>query len=107
MMLRFVALLLCLGMAVTSASARDLSAAAATREAQRDISAGRMKIYLAGTETPLESGVEPRDRTLVAQLPRDRSLPMGCTEPRAGAAIDYATVYNRCIIRHLRSKKSE
>ncbi|MDT4969852.1 MAG: hypothetical protein QOJ64_4589 [Acidobacteriota bacterium] len=31
---------------------------------------------------------------------------MGCTDPQALAAIEYATVYNRAIIEHLRRAPS-
>ena len=49
-----------------------------------------------------EQGVEQRDVALLRRVPRDYSLPMGCTDPQALAAIDYAAAYNRAIIKHLR-----
>ena len=64
-----------------------------------------MKIYVAGTEGAYEPGVKKHDLTLLSKLPRDRSLPMGCTVPRASEAIDYAETYNREIIRWLRGAK--
>ena len=61
-----------------------------------------MRIFLAGTQFSSEVGVEPQDRTLVRHLPRDHSLPIGCTGPHASEAIAYAHAYNRQIIRYLR-----
>ena len=98
--------LLCLCCVTSLASSRDLSAAAATRDAKRDISSGCMKIYFAGTEAASEQGLERRDVALVRRLPRDYTLPMGCTDPHAVAAIKYASVYNRAIIEHLRRAQS-
>jgi len=42
----------------------------------------------------------------VRKVPRDYSLPMGCTDPQALAAIEYVTVYNRAIIEYLRRAPS-
>lgn len=98
-------LLLLLTAALVSAATDDLSLDAAKAEADRDIEAGRMKIYLAGTEGAYEPGVKKRDLALVSKLPRDRSLPMGCTNPRAAEAIAYAEVYNQAIIRSLRAAR--
>ena len=72
------------------------------RDAKRDIASRHMRIYFAGTEAASERGLEHRDIALVRSVPRDYSLPMGCTDPKALAAIDYATVYNRSIVDHLR-----
>ena len=100
-------LLLLLMLSLTSFAANpDLSPEAAKAEAQRDINAGHMRIYLAGTEYGYEAGLERRDVPLVRTLRRDYSLPMGCTVPRAPEAIAYAEVYNQAIIRWLRSSKS-
>ncbi len=88
-------------------SPRELSASAAARDAKRDINSRRMKIYFAGTEAASERGLESRDVPLVRRLPRDYSLPMGCTDPQALAAITYATAYNRAVIAHLRRAKSD
>ena len=104
MTLRLLPLLMLGAMSLFAATA-DLSPDAARAEARRHISAGHIKIYVAGTEYGYEPGVEKHDRTLVSKLPRDRSLPMGCTVPRASEAIDYAGAYNREIIRSLRSAK--
>lgn len=98
--------LLCLGGVSSLAAPRDLSPSAAIRDAQRDISARQLKIYLAGTEGAYEPAVRKRDLALVSMLPRDRSLPMGCTNPLSGSAIEYATVYNRVIVEHLRRAQS-
>jgi len=76
------------------------------RDAKRDITSGHMRIYFAGTEAASEQGLKERDVALVRRVPRDYSLPMGCTDPRALLAIDYATAYNRAIIEHLRHAKS-
>jgi hypothetical protein len=102
----FAALLLaCL--TAMQAGPPDLSTNAASREANTDIRSGQVKIYVAGTEAPLEQDVRPRDRALVRNLRRDYSLPMGCTDPAARDAVEYATVYNRAIIAHLRGAKSQ
>jgi hypothetical protein len=105
MILRLLLLLMLGAVSVFSASV-DLSPDAAKAEAQRDIDAGHMKIYIAGTEGAYEPGVKKDDLALLSKLPRDRSLPMGCTVPRAPDAIAYAEAYNRAIIRWLRSSKS-
>jgi hypothetical protein len=94
--------MLYLGSVTSLASPRDLSPSAATRDAQRDINAGHMKIYIAGTEGAYEPGVKKHDLAVLSMLPRDRSLPMGCTNPLSGNAIEYATVYNRAMVEHLR-----
>lgn len=104
MILRLL-LVMMLGVISLSAASPDLSPDAAKAEAQRDINAGHMKIYVAGTEGAYEPGVKKHDLTLLSKLPRDRSLPMGCTVPRASEAIDYAEAYNREIIRWLRGSK--
>ena|SRR6266487_2265648 len=103
----FVAVaLLCLSGFTSLASSRDLSPSAAIRDAKRDIIFNHMKIYLAGTEFADEQGVARSDRALVQRLPRDRSLPVGCTNPLSASAIEYATVYNRAIVEHLRRAQS-
>ena len=103
----FVAVaLLCLIGLTSLASSRDLSPSAAIRDARRDIISDHMKIYLAGTESAEEQGVARSDRALVRRLPRDRSLPMGCTNPLSANAIEYAIVYNRAIVEHLRRAQS-
>lgn len=84
------------------ASPPELSRSAAIRDAKRDIASGHIRIYFAGTEAASERGLERRDVKLVRKVARDYSLPMGCTDPQALAAIDYATAYNRAIIEHLR-----
>jgi hypothetical protein len=94
--------LLYLGSVTSLAAPRDLSPSAAARDARRDINAGHMKIYIAGTEGAYEPGVHRHDLALLSTLPRDRSLPMGCTNPLSGSAIEYATVYNRAVVEHLR-----
>jgi hypothetical protein len=98
--------LLCLSSIASFASPRDLSRAAAIRDAKRDIEVGHMKIFMAGTEYGYEAGLKQRDVSLVRRLPRDYTLPMGCTDPQASAAITYATAYNRTIIEHCRRAKS-
>jgi hypothetical protein len=105
MILRLLLLLMLSAMSL-SAAGTDLSPDAAKAEAQRDISAGLMKIYVAGTEGVYEPGIKKQDLALLSKLPRDRSLPMGCTVARAPEAIAYAEAYNRAIIRWLRSSKS-
>lgn len=75
---------------------------AAQREAHRDIASGHMKIYTAGTIARHEIAIAPEDKAIVRKLPRDDSLPAGCTVPEAGPAIDYARAYNREIVRYLR-----
>jgi hypothetical protein len=99
-------ILLWLTTVASSASPRDLSPEAAVRDAKRDIKVGHMRIYMAGTEYGYEAGLERRDVPLVRTLRRDYSLPMGCTDPKAAAAIAYATAYNRAIIEHNRRAKS-
>lgn len=99
------ALLLAAALAVSCASAPiigSLSPQAAAREAWRDIASGKMKLYRAGTEASYEVGVQPEDQDLVRRLPRDNSLPQGCTNPNAGSAIEYARAYNVRIVRYLR-----
>ncbi len=80
----------------------SLSPEAAAREAWNDIASDRMKIYLAGTRATSEVGVEPEDRELVRKVPRNRSLPSGCDDPNASAAVEYARAYNIRIVRYLR-----
>ena len=97
---------ICLGSLTSVASPRHLSRRAAVRDAKRDIASGHMKIFFAGTEFASERGMERRDIPFLRRVPRDYSLPMGCTDPQAEAAIEYATVYNRAIIEHLRRVQS-
>jgi len=85
----------------------SLSPEAAAREAWRDIASGKMKLYRAGTLGSYEVGVEPEDQDLVRRLPRDNSLPQGCTDPNAGSAIEYARAYNVRIVRYLRLHHSQ
>jgi hypothetical protein len=87
----------------------DLSPLAGERAAHRDIAAGHLKIFIAGTEAAMEVGVGPADRKLVDELPRDRSLPIGCVTPNASESVEYARAYNLQIVRYLRShpKRSE
>ena len=94
--------------AVTSCASppRDLSPEAGRAAARADIASGHMRIYIAGTEAAGPVGVGARDLAFVSALPRDRSLPIGCTVPHAGEAIGFATAYNREIIRHLRHARS-
>jgi hypothetical protein len=93
--------------AVTACAApRDFSAEAGRASAKQDIASGHMRVYIAGTEAAGEVGVESRDRPLLASLPRDRSLPIGCTVPHASEAVEFARAYNREIIHHLRHAKS-
>ena len=80
----------------------SLSPQAGERAAHRDIQSGHMRIFVAGTQFSSEVGVAPQDRPLVQKLPRDRSLPIGCTVPHASEAIGYARAYNRQIILYLR-----
>ena len=80
----------------------ELSPQAALREAERDIASGEMKLYRAGTRASYEVGVEAADRPLVARLPRDDRLSLGCTDSQASAHIAYARAYNREIVRYLR-----
>jgi hypothetical protein len=80
-----------------------LSPQAAQREAHRDIASGHMKIYTAGTIARSEVGIAPEDKGIIRKLPRDDSLPAGCTVPEAGPAIDYARAYNREIVRYVRT----
>ena len=84
----------------------SLSPQAGERAAHRDIASGRMKIYRAGTRASSEVGVEPADRAFVAQLPRDSTLPIGCTVPHASEAVDFARAYNRQIVIHFRTHPS-
>ena len=65
-----------------------------------------MKVYIAGTRASFEVGVEERDRPLVRGLPRDETLPVGCTADGSAEAQEYATAYNRAIVRHLRRAES-
>jgi hypothetical protein len=103
---RHLAILLLSAVTACAVPPRDLSADAGRAAAKRDITAGHMRIYIAGTEASREVGVESRDRALLASLPRDRSLPIGCTVPHASEAVEFAHAYNREIIRHLRYVKS-
>ncbi len=80
----------------------DLSPQAAVREAQRDIASGHMKLYRAGTRASYEVGVDAADRPLVADLPRDDRLSLGCTDSQASAHIAYARAYNRQILQYVR-----
>ena len=102
---RLLLLLMISAVSLLAASA-DLSQDAAKAEAQRDIRAGQMKIYIAGTEGAYEPRRHEARPCIALAALRDRSLPMGCTVPRAPEAIVYAEAYNRAIIRWLRSSKS-
>jgi hypothetical protein len=84
---------------------RDLSVAAALKEAADDIRSNRAKIYEAGTIGPYEPGISDDDRQTVASLPRSGDLPMGCTEPRALRAAAYAEAYNRAVLAAIRNAK--
>ena len=75
---------------------------AAKRRAQRDFVAGRPKIYSAGGYAIFEPGLTDNQRALVADLPRDGSL-AGCTNPKVGYSIGFATAYNQEIVSLLRS----
>ena len=81
----------------------SLSPQAARRAADRDIQTGHLRVFVAGTRASTEVGIDnPEDLPLVRNLPRDRSLPIGCTAPHASEAIDYARAYNWQIVRYLR-----
>jgi hypothetical protein len=98
--------ILLLSALTAGAAPRDFSAEAGRAVAKQDIAAGHMRVYIAGTEAAGEVGVESRDRALLANLPRDRSLPIGCTVPHAGEAVEFARAYNLQIIHHLRHATS-
>src|SRR6202035_5200635 len=102
---RFVLLLVCITVCACSRIpfVGRLSPQAAEREAHRDIASGHIKLYLAGTIGVYPVGVDSADFPLVKNLPRLDTLPSGCTNPQAGAGIDYARAYNREIVRYLRS----
>ena len=101
--LPFFVLALCLSACASDPLTGSLSPQAAERAARQDIAAGRPRIYIAGTRASTEVGVEADDRALVARLPRDSSLPVGCTSPSAADAVGFARAYNREIIHYLRS----
>lgn len=84
--------------------ARDFSKKAALAEAAADIKSGHLKIYMAGGIVYTAPGLKQGDDALVAKLPRDNSLPAGCTAPHAPEAFEYATVYNEAIAAYLREK---
>ena len=89
---------------VTSPPSRDFSKKAALAEAAADIKSGRLKIYMAGGFVLTAPGLKQGDDALVAKLPRDNSLPAGCTAPHAPEAFEYATAYNEAIVAYLREK---
>src|SRR5260370_41343353 len=82
----------------------SLSPKAARREAHRDIQSGHMKLYLAGTIGVWPVGAEDADPALVKKLPLVDTLPSGCTNPQAGAAIDYARSEERRVGKECRSR---
>lgn len=84
---------------------RDYSAKAAKQEAAQDIKTGHLKIYLAGGVVLNAPGITGKDDALVAKLPRDNSLPSGCTAPHAPEAYTYATAYNEAIVAYLKKAK--
>jgi hypothetical protein len=96
-----VAILL-LSAVAACAGPRDFSAVAGRTAAKQDIMSGHMRVYIAGTEAASEVGVESRYRALLESLPRDRSLPIGCTVSHAGEAVEFARAYNLEIIHYLR-----
>jgi hypothetical protein len=102
---RHVAILLFTALISCGSPQRDLSPEAGRVAARRDIAARHLRLYIAGTETAGPVGVKPRDRALVSSLPEDRSLPIGCTVPRASEAVEFARAYNQEIIGHLRYAK--
>ncbi|CAN5704120.1 hypothetical protein BH09VER1_BH09VER1_43440 [soil metagenome] len=88
----------------TPPPARDFSKKAALAEAASDMKSGHLKIYLAGGIALTAPGLKQGDDALVAKLPRDTSLPSGCTAPHAPEAFEYATIYNEAIVAYLRGK---
>lgn len=88
------------------APTRDFSKKAALTEAAADIKSGHLKIYMAGGIALTAPGLKQGDDALVAKLPRDTTLPSGCTAPHAPEAFEYATVYNEAIVAYLRKTKS-
>ena len=73
----------------------------AEQEALKDIRANRPKLYLAGARGTYEVGVPEIARVRLANLPRSRTLPSGCTDPLARESIAYARAYNEVIVRCL------
>jgi hypothetical protein len=110
MRLLLPALLACAAAVLTAAPTptptpiSDFSVKAARADAARDIAAGHLKIYLAGGIALTAPGIGEKDESLVAKLPRDHSLPAGCTAPHAPEAYTYATAYNEAIVDYLRKK---
>ena len=102
--LPLLVLVLCLSACASTPLVGSLSPQAAERAAHRDIAAGHPHIYIAGTRGSSEVGVEAQDYALVARLPRDHSLPIGCTSAGASEAVGFARAYNREIVRYLRSR---
>lgn len=80
-----------------SATPRRLTPAAARQLAHRDFDAGQPKIYCAGGIAVFEPGITESQKPLVAALPRDSSL-AGCTNPKVGYSIGFATAYNQEIV---------
>jgi hypothetical protein len=77
--------------------------AEAIRTAQQDISAGKMRICIAGTRGADAVGVPPEKQALVQNLPR-WCMPCGCTEPLAQAGSAYAEAYNHTVLNWLEKK---
>lgn len=79
----------------------------AAAQAAKDIQTGSIKIYLHGSFTAHEVGVERSQASLIAGLPRE-DAGVGCVIPYMDvfeAQKDYATRYNKAIVAYLSGKK--
>jgi hypothetical protein len=80
----------------------------ARAEVQRDIAARSLKIYVSGTYASYAPGIDVNDLPLVEHLPR-ADAGIGCVIDDArfrAAQLEYATEYNRLVVRHLKEKRS-
>lgn len=93
----FIAAMLALCSCSSTPFIGSLSPQAGKRQAQRDFSAGKPKIYEAGGFATYEPGIEENQKALVAKLPRDSSL-AGDANNKALHSDGYATAYNKEII---------
>ena len=84
---------------------RDLSASAAERDAQRDIAAGRLQIYMAGGRASSAVGIPAGELHLVRELPRNTSLSLGCVDEHLREHIAYAEAYNRVVLHYVRTHR--
>ena len=75
----------------------------AVRRAERDVRAGHVRLFEAGTIVTYVAGVDPENPVL-AVIPHAQ-LPNGCTNEEAPFWVVYAEAYNTTVIKNLPGRK--